>query len=366
MFRFFTYISITLILGSICAVTALAQSTAFSYQGKLRDGGMPANSLYDMEFRLFDAESGGSQVGSTNSKPGVSVLDGVFTVNVDFGAAFPGADRWLEIAVSPAGANNFTTLAPRQKVNSVPQSILAGTAKGLECLACVTDEKIDSVSGSKVSGSVAQASNADNLNNLPASRYVQTDTNGNVGIGAAPGAGSKLTVGGQIELTSGAIKFPDSTTQSTAGLTSVATRGPITGNGTAGSPLGIQSPLAVKSVDNPAQQPFFVNTANQNLVTLYLVPAGKRLVIEHVSGAVRANTSQGVPQILVGANDLTPVAMLLHQTSRDNGDGTTTWFFSSQTKTYVPAGKFLAIYYLTILNFTAQELRINGHLVDVQ
>src|SRR5690606_29021478 len=142
-----------------------AQSTAFSYQGKLRDGGMAANSMYDMEFRLFDAESDGGQVGSTNTRNNVSMVDGVFTVTLDFGSAFPGADRWLEIAVSPAGANDFTTLTPRQKVNAVPQAILAGTAKKLDCVACVSDAKIDSVSGSKVIGSVAHASNADNLNN---------------------------------------------------------------------------------------------------------------------------------------------------------------------------------------------------------
>lgn len=350
----------------LVVASVAAQSTAFTYQGKLRDSGSAANGTYDFEFRLFDAQSDGVQVGSTSSKPSVSVVDGVFTVTLDFGAAFTGPDRWIEIAVSPAGAGNFTTLAPRQKLNSTPQSTLAGTAKNLDCSACVTDDKIDSVSGGKVVGVVAEALNSGSLNNVPASRYVQSDASGNVGIGTAPASGSKLTVAGQLQLTSGGIKFPDATTQSSAGLTSVATTAPFTGNGTAGSPLGLQSPLDVRNVDNPAQQPFYVGTANQNLVTLYQVPAGKRLVIDHVSGTVRANTSQGIPQILVGANDLLPTAMVLHQYSRDNGDGTTTWFFSSPVKTYVGPGKYLAVYYTTILNFTAQELRINGHVVDIQ
>lgn len=333
--------------------------------GKLRDGGMAANSMYDMEFRLFDAESDGGQVGSTNTRNNVSMVDGVFTVTLDFGSAFPGADRWLEIAVSPAGANDFTTLTPRQKVNAVPQAILAGTAKKLDCVACVSDAKIDSVSGSKVIGSVAHASNADNLNNLPASRYVQSDPDGNVGIGASPGAGSKLTVGGQIELTSGAIKFADATTQSTAGLTSVATSGAITGSGTAESPLEIQSPLAVIDQDNPARQPFFIDTANAVLNSIFTVPAGKALVVEHVSGSLRWPTSQGMPTVTVGASDADPNAVILSTVSVPvTADSTTVWWFSSPVKLYISAGKSLALF-LPPGTITAQGFRINGHLVDV-
>ena len=33
---------------------ALGQTTAFTYQGKLTDGGNPANGSYDLQFALFD------------------------------------------------------------------------------------------------------------------------------------------------------------------------------------------------------------------------------------------------------------------------------------------------------------------------
>ena len=42
-----------------------AQATEFTYQGSLKDGAAPANANYDFEFALFDAASGGTQIGST-------------------------------------------------------------------------------------------------------------------------------------------------------------------------------------------------------------------------------------------------------------------------------------------------------------
>jgi len=73
-------------------------------------------------FRLFSVETGGAAIG-TLQRPGVVVSNGVFSVKLDYGSGFPGANRWLEIAVRPAGGGAFTTLNPRQSVSSVPYSI---------------------------------------------------------------------------------------------------------------------------------------------------------------------------------------------------------------------------------------------------
>ena len=43
-------------------------ANGFYYQGVLTENGVPVNGVRDMEFRLYDASSGGSQVGSTISK----------------------------------------------------------------------------------------------------------------------------------------------------------------------------------------------------------------------------------------------------------------------------------------------------------
>ncbi len=80
-----------------------------------------------MNFSLHDASSGGSQVGSTVSKTGISVVEGLFTTQLDFTVAnaFEGNARWLEIAVKCTSDGSFTTLTPRQPLTPVPYAIYA-------------------------------------------------------------------------------------------------------------------------------------------------------------------------------------------------------------------------------------------------
>jgi hypothetical protein len=96
--------------------------TAFTYQGQLKDGGVAASGQYDLQFALFDAASGGSQVGSTQAVLNQTVTDGLFTVQLDFGAdaPFQGEARWLEIAARIAGGGSYTTLSPRQALTAAP------------------------------------------------------------------------------------------------------------------------------------------------------------------------------------------------------------------------------------------------------
>jgi hypothetical protein len=112
----------------VAAPMARAQATAFTYQGRLASGSVPADGSYDFEFRLFDALTGGSQQGSTQSTPGVVVVDGLFTVGLNFGATFDGAPRFLQISVRPAGGGAFTTIAPRQPITSAPYAVRASVA----------------------------------------------------------------------------------------------------------------------------------------------------------------------------------------------------------------------------------------------
>jgi hypothetical protein len=120
--NFNKYLSLlTLLL--ISAISAAAQTTAFNYQGKLTDAGAP-QATYQMQFKLFDAPTGGSQIGATIENPSVAVTDGVFSVSLSFGAnAFPGADRFLEIGVRRSAGESYTILNPRQQIASSPYSI---------------------------------------------------------------------------------------------------------------------------------------------------------------------------------------------------------------------------------------------------
>ena len=47
------------------ALFAHGQTNTFRYQGSLTDGGNPAAGAFQMQFKLFDAASGGVQQGST-------------------------------------------------------------------------------------------------------------------------------------------------------------------------------------------------------------------------------------------------------------------------------------------------------------
>ncbi len=115
---------------SIVAIcnAAIAQTTEFTYQGNLQNASALATGNFDFEFLLFDSLSGGTQLGATLTKSGVAVSTGSFAVKLDFGGNFPGANRFLEIHVRTAGGGAYTTLAPRQSVNSSPYAVKAVNA----------------------------------------------------------------------------------------------------------------------------------------------------------------------------------------------------------------------------------------------
>ncbi|UCG17416.1 MAG: hypothetical protein JSV19_05175 [Phycisphaerales bacterium] len=98
--------------------------TTFTYQGQLKDAGEPVSDTCDFEFELYDAAAGGSQVGGTASTNGVNVINGLFTVSVDFGEdRFTGEARWLEVSVQCPGDAGFTTLSPRQALAPTPYAL---------------------------------------------------------------------------------------------------------------------------------------------------------------------------------------------------------------------------------------------------
>ena len=106
--------------------TVLAQGTAFTYQGRLNDANAPANGSYDLRFIVYDNSVGGIQQGPSLTNAATAVSNGLFTVTLDFGNQFPGAARWLDIAVRTNGGGNFSALAPRQPLTSSPYAITAG------------------------------------------------------------------------------------------------------------------------------------------------------------------------------------------------------------------------------------------------
>jgi hypothetical protein len=101
-------------------------TTAFTYQGQLRDGGTNAYGAYTMIFKLYDASTNGNQVGIaiTNSP---NLFNGLFSVNLDFGAGvFNGNARWLDITVTNGPTTQ--TLWPRVQVLPSPYALFAAVA----------------------------------------------------------------------------------------------------------------------------------------------------------------------------------------------------------------------------------------------
>ena len=110
------------------SVAAAPLGTAFTYQGRLNDGGSDANGNYDVRIGLFSVGAGGAAT-ATITNLNVALSNGLFTTTLDFGGAvFNGTACWLEIAVRTNGGGAFTTLVPRQALTPTPYSIYASTA----------------------------------------------------------------------------------------------------------------------------------------------------------------------------------------------------------------------------------------------
>jgi len=114
--------SIKVSLRALVLVSALAaqvsivfaQSTAFTFQGRLTDGTANASGLFDLEFTVFAVDSGGASVAGPLTTNAVPVASGLFAVTLDFGPGlFTGPGRWLELGVRTNGGSSFTTLSPR-------------------------------------------------------------------------------------------------------------------------------------------------------------------------------------------------------------------------------------------------------------
>src|ERR1035441_8778373 len=140
------------LLSAIC-ISASAQGTAFTYQGRLDGGGSPVTGRYDFTNALYDASSGGAQAGSTITLTAVPVTNGLFTVILDFGAGvFNGTTHWLQIGVRTNGGAAFTGLSPRQELTPTPYAIFAESANAAGLTGPIPAGDLTGVSGIGLTG----------------------------------------------------------------------------------------------------------------------------------------------------------------------------------------------------------------------
>jgi hypothetical protein len=179
-------------------VSLSAQTTGFKYQGSLTDSGDPANGTYEMQFKLFDAASGGNQIGTTLVDLPVTINNGIFSVLLDFqAAAFSGSNRWLEVSIRHNAKESYITLNPRELIVSTPYSVKTLSATGADI--ALDAEKLGGVNASEyVTNSTVGSSFIRNDTALQTASFNINGNGyfgGNVGIGTTSST-AKLTVTG--------------------------------------------------------------------------------------------------------------------------------------------------------------------------
>ena len=190
-------------------LSTFAQGTAFTYQGRLTSGTNAATGIFDLRFAIYDAVTVGTQQGNLLTNSATAVTNGLFAVTLDFGNQFPGANRWLEIAVRTNGAGVFTNLAPRQKLTPTPYAIYAVSA--------ATAASASSVAAANITGIIPAAQ-------LPATVV----TNGASGVnfsGTFSGSGAGMT-NLNLAANSGGAVIPSGTFVLTATVSAGVNSGP--------------------------------------------------------------------------------------------------------------------------------------------
>jgi len=124
----------TAALGVVARAAPLG--TGFTYQGQLKQGGVPVpGPTCDFEFSLWNAPVGGNRLGIAQTLIDQDVTNGLFTVTLNEGGqfgqqnAFNGEARWLEIQVACPTGMPLVPLG-RQEITPGPYALFAANGAG--------------------------------------------------------------------------------------------------------------------------------------------------------------------------------------------------------------------------------------------
>lgn len=187
---------------------ALAQGTAFTYQGRLTDANAAANGVYDFQFKLYSTANDSNVLGSVTVED-VTVTNGVFTVQLDFGATpfANNAAQFLEIHVrlgNQTGA--YTPLSPRQRVNATPYALKSALANDALQLNGIAASQFVQTNDARLSD--ARTPTAGSANYIQNGAALQAASNFNIsGNGTAGGTLSGNVVNATTQFNLGGVRI---------------------------------------------------------------------------------------------------------------------------------------------------------------
>jgi hypothetical protein len=286
---------------------AFGQSSSFNYQGKLNETGNAASGSYQFQFKLYDAAAGGSQVGSTLADVAVTVNAGVFSTNLDFGAAaLSGADRYLEVAVRKTAGDPYTILTPRQKIVSSPYASRAAVAGSTLNFTGVLAGDVTGTQGATVVSSVG-GKTAANIATGAQAALDATSANTPSTIVKRDGAG-KIIVGG--------IQFGDGSSMTTAASGGSGVQLNTANNWTAMNTFSAglsANNNAITNVANPLNAGDATNKAYVDANTIRFVPGAEQLSVGDANGTAPMINLRGGSTCCSGPGGHTPAFFKVFQ-----------------------------------------------------
>jgi predicted membrane protein len=104
-----------------------AQTSGFSYQGRLTALNKNVSGSFDLRFGLCSNQVDSAWIFVTNKA--VNVTNGIFVTTIDFGFLPTNeSQQWLDIAVRTNGVGSFSSLSPRQQITPAYSAFFAYNA----------------------------------------------------------------------------------------------------------------------------------------------------------------------------------------------------------------------------------------------
>lgn len=124
--RLVTAALVSLALLAATGAFATGVGTAITYQGRVDRNNVAVNDTYSMIFKLYDAATGGTQIGTTQTVNGIVATNGLFSATIDFGAGvFTNQARWLDVQIKGSSDGSYTAMTARQPITAAPVALYA-------------------------------------------------------------------------------------------------------------------------------------------------------------------------------------------------------------------------------------------------